>query len=126
MSGAASQEPPKFDLEGRTARYAEEVIRFARQIPRDVVTLPLIKQLVRSGTSIGANYCEADDACSRKEFRYRIQVCRKEARETKYWLRLIAAASPQCKDVSRALWLEAKELHLIFAAIASKSRNNDH
>ena len=73
-----------FDLEERTARYAEAVIAFARKLPRDPVTLPLIGQLVRAGTSVGANYTEADDAVSKKDFRHRISVCKKEARESKY------------------------------------------
>ena len=72
----------KFDLEERTACFGEAVIRFAKTLPRDVVDLPLISQLVRAGTSIGANYCEADDAVSKKDFRNKIGTCKKEARET--------------------------------------------
>jgi four helix bundle protein len=81
------------------------------------VTEPIIVQLVRAGTSIGANYCEADDAGSRKEFLYRISICKRESRESKYWLRMTAAAAPELKDEPRIHWQEAKELHLIFAAI---------
>lgn len=77
----------------------------------------LTGQLVRSATSIGANYCEADDACSKKDFRHKIALCKKESRETKHWLRMIAAADENNKDAARKLWLEAKGLHLIFAAI---------
>jgi four helix bundle protein len=72
---------------------------------------------VRSSTSIGANYCEADDAESKRDFRHKIGLCRKEARETKYWFRMIARAAPQSREHARALWQEAKELHLIFAKI---------
>jgi four helix bundle protein len=75
---------------------------------------------VRSATSIGANYCEADDAISRKEFRQKIGTCKKEARETKHWLRMIAAAEPDRADASRTLWKESRELHLIFASIFRK------
>ncbi len=107
----------EFDLEERTAAFGEAVIGFARKLPRDPVTTPLISQVVRSGTSIGANYCEADDAVSRKEFKNKIGTCKKEARETKFWLRQIAAASPDSKAEGRKLWQEAKELHLIFAKI---------
>jgi four helix bundle protein len=107
----------KFDLEERTALFGEAVIGFASKLPRDPVTLPLISQVVRSGTSIGANYCEADDAVSRKEFKHKIGTCKKEARETKFWLRQIAAAAPDSKSAGRQLWQEAKELHLIFAKI---------
>ena len=69
----------RFDLEERTARFGEGVIAFAKKIPRNPVTLPLISQLVRSGTSVGANYCEADDAVSKKDFRNKIGTCKKEA-----------------------------------------------
>ena len=112
--------PQKFDLEERTARFGESVIAFAKKIPRNPVTLPLISQLVRSGTSVGANYCEADDAVSKKEFRNKIGTCKKEARETKYWLRMIGGAEPDMKEEARLLWQEAKELHLIFASILRK------
>src|SRR6516164_7384844 len=106
-----------FDLEERTSRFSEAIIAFAKTLPRDVITLPLIGQLVRAASSIGANYCEADDAPSKKDFRYRISVCKKEARETKYWLRLVACAVDALKEPARGLWAEANELHLIFAAI---------
>ena len=111
---------PKFDLEERTARFGEEVIAFAKRISRGPVTDPLISQLVRAGTSVGANYCEADDAVSKKEFKHKIGTCKKEARETKLWLRLVAKAAPELQDDARKLWREAKELHLIFAAIYRK------
>jgi four helix bundle protein len=80
----------------------------------------LISQLVRAGTSVGANYCEADDAVSKKEFRYKIGICKKEARESKHWLRMIATAEPTLAEKARELWREAKELHLIFATIYRK------
>jgi four helix bundle protein len=108
---------PRYDLEERTARFGEKVIAFARQLPVNPVTESLVRQLVKSGTSVGANYCEADDAGSKKEFRYRISVCKRESRETKHWLRMIAAAAPEQKGDARLLWQEAKELHLIFASI---------
>jgi len=112
--------PQKFDLEERTARFGESVIAFAKKIPRNPVTVSLISQVVRSGTSIGANYCEADDAVSKKDFRNKIGTCKKEARETKYWLRMIGGAEPDMKEDARVLWQEAKELHLIFASILRK------
>jgi four helix bundle protein len=107
----------KFDLEERTALFGEAIVKFVRAIPTNPITLPLASQLVRSGTSIGANYCEADDAESQKDFRHKIGLCRKESRETKYWLRMIVAAEPTLKDDARRLWKEAKELNLIFGAI---------
>ena len=110
-----------YDLEERTARFGEAIIAFSKTIPHSPVTLPLISQLVRSGTSVGANYCEADDAGTKKDFRYKIGICRKEARETKHWLRMIAAAVPNLKDRAKPLWQEAKELHLIFAAVVRRT-----
>src|SRR5688572_16590317 len=77
-----------WDLEERTAVFGEGIISFAKLVPRDVVSMPLISQLVRAGTSVGANYCEADDAVSRKEFRKNIGTCLKEVKETKHWLRM--------------------------------------
>ena len=107
----------QFDLEERTAKFGEAIIAFAKSISESSVTEPLVRQLVRAGTSVGANYCEADEAVSRKDFMNRIGTCKKEARETQYFLRLIAIAEPELKDAARALWKEARELHLIFASI---------
>ena len=109
-----------YDLEERTARFGEAVIAFAKHLPRNVVTFPLIGQLVRSGTSVGANYCEADSAVSKKDFRHTISISRKEARETMYWFRMIAAAEPDACQDARTLWREAKELHLILSSIWRK------
>jgi len=121
MSGGDQPQKPEFDLEERTARFGEAVIHFARTVAKNPVTTPLISQLVRSGTSVGVNYCEADDAVSKKDFKNKIGTCRKVARETKLWLRMIATAEPELKTEARKLWQEAKELHLIFAAIWRKS-----
>jgi four helix bundle protein len=109
-----------FDLEERTAVFGEQVIRFCRALPKTVITEPLIRQIVRSSTSVGANYGEADDSISKKEFRQKIGTCKKEARETKHWLRMIAAAEPDSASQARDLWKEAHELHLIFATIYRK------
>jgi len=113
-----------YDFEERTARFGEAVIAFARRLPKDLVTLPLIGQIVRAGTSVGADYCEADDALSRKDFRHRIGICRKEARESKPWFRMLASAAPDAKQEARFLWQEAKELPLIFAAIWGRRRQS--
>ena len=106
-----------FDLEERTALFGESVIAFARKIKRDPVTERLIKQLVGAGTSVGANYCEADDAVSRKEFKQKIGYCKKEARESKFFVRMVVKAVPELREEAKQLWQEAKELHLIFAKI---------
>lgn len=112
---------PAYDLVERTAKFGEMVIRFCKQVPRNPVNTPLISQLIRSGTSVGANYCEADDAVSKKDFKNKIGTCRKEAKETKHWLRMIACAEEPLKPDARAVWQEARELHLIFCAIYNRS-----
>lgn len=115
--GPAPSGERRFDLEERTAQFGEAVVGFSKSLPLGPVTEPLIRQLVKCATSVGANYCEADDAGSKKEFLYRISVCQRESREAKHWLRMMAAAVPERKSEARALWCEAKELNLIFAAI---------
>ena len=104
----------EFDLAERTATFGETILKFVTSFRRDEVTGPLVRQLVRSATSIGANYVEADEAGSKKEFRYRINACCREARETEYWLRMLAAASPARRQEARDHWQEAHELTLIF------------
>ena len=111
---------PVFDLEERTARFGEAIIRFAKKIPQNPVNNRLIEQLVGAGTSVGANYCKADDGVSRKDFKNKIGTCRKEARETKFFLRMVATAEASLKTDARILWQEAKELHLIFSKIWRK------
>jgi len=93
------------------------VIDFAKTIPQSAVTNRIISQLVGAGTSVGANYVEADDAVSKKEFLKNIGTCRKEARETKHFLRMIVRAVPKLKPEARKLWTEARELNLIFSKI---------
>jgi len=111
----------KYDLAERTARFGEAAIAFVRQVRLSPITSPLVRQFVRSATSIGANYCEADEAGSGKEFRYRISICNRETRETMHWLRMIAAAVPDKAESARCLWKEAAELNRIFSAIYHKS-----
>lgn len=106
-----------YDLEERTIKFSENIIIFAKTLNRDVVNLPLISQLIKSATSIGANYFEANGASSKKDFKNKIYICKKEARETKYWLELIAKANPEQKSKCRDLWKEAQELTLIFSKI---------
>jgi four helix bundle protein len=113
-----------FDLEERTARFGEAVIDFARSIPQGPMTNRIISQLVGAGTSVGANYVEADDAVSKKDFLKSIGTCRKEAREAKHFLRMVVRAVPGSKPQARTLWIEAKELHLIFSKIW-RSKKND-
>jgi four helix bundle protein len=108
---------PVYDLEERTARFGETVIDFAKRIPQGPMTDRIISQLIGAGTSVGANYVEADDSVSKKEFLKCVGTCKKEARETKHFLRIAGRAVPTLKSDARELSLEARELHLIFAKI---------
>ena len=108
---------PLYDLEERTARFGEAIIDFAKKIPVGPLTDRIINQLIGAATSVGANYDEADDAVSKKEFLKCIGTCKKEARESKHFLRMAARAVPELKFEARELWLEAKALHLIFSKI---------
>src|SRR3989339_1284338 len=114
-----------YDLEERTAKFGETIIQFAKKIPVTLITQRLIPQIISSSTSVGANYCEADDAESPKDFKHKIGICKKEARETKYWLRIIATAVPELKSEARKHWQEAHELNLIFNAINNKLKNKN-
>jgi four helix bundle protein len=106
-----------YDLEERTARFGETIIEFAKTISQNPVTNRIITQLIGAGTSAGANYVEADDAVSKKEFLKSIGTCRKEARETKHFLRMAVRAVPELRLEARKIWTEARELHLIFSKI---------
>ena len=112
-----------YDLEERTALFGENVIDFVKTLPQDRVNNELISQIIRSSTSIGANYMEADAAESRKDFRHKIAICKKESKETKHWLRMVARANPGRKDECKKLWNEAQELTLIFSSILLPKRN---
>jgi four helix bundle protein len=106
-----------FDLEERTAAFGEAIVRFSRKIPRDPTNNRLIDQLVGCGTSIGANYREASESISKKDFRCSICRCVKEAKETKYFLRMVAASESALVEQARELYREGNELHMIFASI---------
>jgi four helix bundle protein len=112
----------KYDLEERTADFGENIIDLAKALPRNPINDELISQIVRSGTSIGANYVEADGAESKRDFRHKIAICKKESKETKHWLRMIAKANPGRKGECKKLWSEAQELTLIFSSILSPKR----
>jgi four helix bundle protein len=118
---AGKTPPPK--LMERVARFGESIIRFAKKIPRGVnhpENNRLIDQVVGAGTSVGANYCEADDAVSGKDFKNKIGFSRKESKEAMFFLRMIAASEESLAEEARELWREAKELNLIFGSIWRK------
>lgn len=110
----------EYDLEERTAKFGEEIIRFCKDMPKNEITRPIINQLIKCGTSIGANYSEADDAESRADFKHKIGICKKESRESKHFLRMSAVAVPEMKDRARILWKEGQEINLIFNSIYKK------
>lgn len=114
-----TQTAQKFDLEERTAKFGEEVILLCREIKQDFVNQSIINQLIRSGTSIGANYVEANGASSKKDFRNKIYICKKEAQETRHWLRMLTVASPEAKKELLKLWQETHEFVLIFQKITA-------
>lgn len=108
-----------YDLEERTAKFGEDIIDFVKAVKRDRLSEPLLVQLVRSATSVGANYCEAIGGSSEKDFKNKIFICKKEIQETKHWLRMIAKMIPESTNNSRVLWKEAQELTLIFTKALS-------
>ena len=119
-----SNSKKKYDLAERTAKFGEDIIDFVNNLQDAPVNRVLIGQVVRSGTSIGANYMEADGAESKKDFRHKISICKKESKETMHWLRMIHKANPAKKDQCDELWREAHELALIFSSILLPRRPN--
>ena len=108
----------KYDLEERTARFGEEVIKRCKQVKTDHITRPIVSQLIRSATSIGANYMEANGGESRNDFMHKCFICRKESNESRHFLRMLSVA---CMDIPvNDLKKEAQELVLIFSSITRK------
>jgi len=114
----------KYDLEERTAVLGEQIILLAKKLPYNEINKPLMSQLIRSATSIGANYMEADVAESKKDFQHKIGICKKETKETLHWLRLILFANVNLKTECEKLKNETHELLLIFASILNKCKMN--
>jgi four helix bundle protein len=102
-----------YNLKGRTSLFAGKIIALCQKLPRDYVLRPIITQLIRSGTSVGANYAEANAASSRKDFRNKIFICKKESQETNYWLNLLIYISPENQPKIDELKRESHELTLI-------------
>ena len=117
MSNKIQSPKPKYDLGERTAEFGEQVIILTKKLEAHVVNRPLISQLVRASTSIGANYMEADGAESKKDFQHKIALCKKEAKETMHWLRMLAVANSVIRAGCRKMWQEAHEVALIFSSI---------
>lgn len=111
-----------FCLEERTALFGESVISFVKRVNNNSINSPLLNQIIRSATSVGANFMEATAASSKRDFRNKIYICCKESKETKHWLRMIARANEIYLSDCRTLWVEAHELTCIFSAILKKKR----
>ena len=110
----------RYDLEERTFLFSRAVIEFTNDVPKTLANIEIIKQVIRSSGSVGANYIEANEALSKKDFAMRVKICRKEAKETQYWLKLLEA---KCDDIvkrQQALIGEATELMKIFGSIVEK------
>ncbi|HPN54955.1 MAG TPA: four helix bundle protein [Candidatus Moranbacteria bacterium] len=115
-----SNDKNKYDLSKRTSVFGSDVIVFVKNIRENNINKPIINQLVRSATSVGANYMEADCAESKKDFIHKIGICKKESKETTHWLHMLAVAEPEKAESCRKLWKEAHELTLIFSAIVKR------
>lgn len=110
-----------YDLEDRTLEFAQEVIRLCKKVPRDVISLRVIGQLVDAAGSVGANYREANEALSKKDFVHRMKISRKECKESSYWLELLKESSQGAIKEIQTLIGESKELRNIFTSIIEKS-----
>ena len=115
----------KYNLEERTAIFGESVIQFCKTLNLDTISRPIVSQIIRSATSIGANYMEANGASSRKDFTNKIFICKKEAQETKHWLRMLKTYFSEKKNEILLLWQEAQELTMIFQKITNSLRNDN-
>ena len=109
-----------YDLEERTLRFAKDVVNFVNALPKTVAGIEIMKQVIRSSGSVGANYIEANEALSKKDFAMRVKICRKEAKETRYWLQLISVNEENEEKKRQTLINEATELTKIFGSIVEK------
>ena len=116
----SSSKAVPFNLEERMASFGEEIVVFCRVLSVDHVSRPIVTQLVRSATSIGANYAEANNASAKKDFRNKAHISKKEAQETKHWLRMLRPCYPDYAGRINDFWREAHELNLILQSIVNK------
>lgn len=115
-----------YDLEERTRKLSKNTLELIKQIKIDELNKNIVSQLIRAITSVGANYCEANAGCSKKDFRNKIYICRKEIQEVKYWIELLATTNLEIKESLRILWAEAHELTLIFSKISTTLNKKDN
>lgn len=117
-----AQNTKHYDLEERTLEFSKQLIHLVKALPKNTTNFNLIDQVIRSGTSMGANYREANETETKKDFAFRIRICRKEGKETIYWLNLIIEVNPEFKEKIGFLIRETTELVKIFAAILEKTK----
>ena len=122
QDGPLNERKPRhdFDLEERTSIFGEQIVRFSKKIPRSPTNDRLINQIAGAGTSVGANFCEANDCVSKKDFRNTVKRCIKESKETRFFLRMIVASEPTLAAEARRLYREATELTRILATMHRK------
>ena len=114
-----------YDLEERTIKFAKDVREFVKKLPKTIANIEDGKQLIRASGSPGANYIEANEAVSKKDFVLKIKICRKEGKESKYWLKLVeVGAKTELEEQRKILVQEATELMMIFSSIMRKSERN--
>ena len=116
--------PKEYDLEEKLEQFGEKIIELVKKVPKNIVTIPILDQLIRSGTSIGANYMEANGASSKKDFKNKIHICKKEAKETMHWLRMLAKAYEKVSSECRELWQETKGYAKVFSSIIGTINGN--
>jgi four helix bundle protein len=120
----AEKKTKQYDLESRTFKYSKSVIQYIKKLPKTLTNIEISKQLMRSAGSVGANYIEANEALGKKDFLMRIRICRKEAKESRYWLGL-SSPVPEETDTRKNLINESTELTKIFGSIVTKA-NTSH
>jgi four helix bundle protein len=116
-----AQNPKPYDLGERTKKFAKRVRAFIKDIPKTLANIEDAKQAIKASGSVGANYIEAEESLSKKDFAMRIKICRKEAKESKYWLELIESKEEQTSEKENLIQ-EATELTKIFGSIVEKSK----
>ncbi len=113
-----------YDLEVRTKKFAKNIVSLMMRLPKNSVNNRMIEQLIGSGGSVGANYCEANEAESKKDFIHKVGICKKEIKETRYWLDLLSHANLNYENEFKALSIEAQELLMIFSKIIASCKKN--
>jgi four helix bundle protein len=111
------QNSKQYDLEDRTFKFAKQIIKYTNNFPKTMANNEIKKQLIRAGGSVGANYIEANESLSKKDFLMRVKICRKEAKEVRYWLKLAEIEDGATKDF---LIKEATELMHIFGSMITR------